>query len=71
MSAATSERISGKIRMRVTGNRVSVSAPRDQLYDLKKFNRLQELVLGKLGHVACISGFDLRWRQFEEIVLPG
>jgi hypothetical protein len=62
---------SGKISMRVTGQRVAVTAPREYLYDIKKFNRLQEVVLGKLGHLACISGFDLRWRQFEEIVLPG
>ncbi|MGL6289595.1 MAG: hypothetical protein ACRC2H_02795 [Silanimonas sp.] len=59
------------LRMRVSGNRVSVSAPRDHLYDLKKFGKLQEIVLGKLGHLACISGFDIRWRHFEEIVLPG
>ena len=59
------------IKMRVTGNRVTVSAPREYLYDIKQFARLQEVVLGRLGHQACISGFDLRWRQFEDIVLPG
>lgn len=59
------------LRMRVSGNRVSVSAPREFLYDLKKFNHIQELVLGKLGHLTCISGFDIRWRQFERVVLPG
>ena len=60
-----------KITIRVTGSRVSVSAPRDYLYDYKKFNRLQEVVLGKLGCLACTSGYDLRWRQFEEVVIPG
>ena len=60
-----------EVTIRVSGNRVSVSAPREHLYDLKNFTRLQELVLGKLGHQACISGFDLRWRQFDELVFPG
>ena len=61
----------GNITIHVSGNRVSVSAPRDYLHDIKKFGKLQEVVLGKLGHLGCTSGFDLRWRQFEEIVLPG
>jgi hypothetical protein len=67
--AALAER--SKVTIRVTGHRATISAPREHLYDLKKFQRLQEVVLGKLGHVACVSGFDLRWRQFEEIVQPG
>ncbi|MCE3004928.1 MAG: hypothetical protein LW860_19875 [Xanthomonadaceae bacterium] len=60
-----------RITIRVTGQRVAVTAPRDYLYDLKKFNRLNEVVLGKLGCTECTSGFDLRWKQFEEVVLPG
>lgn len=60
-----------RVTIRVTGQRVAVTAPREHLFDLRKFAQLQELVLGKLGHPACISGFDLRWRQFEEVVLPG
>jgi hypothetical protein len=60
-----------RVTIRVTGQRVAVTAPREYLFDVKKFNKLQEVVLGKLGHPACTSGFDLRWRQFEEVVLPG
>lgn len=60
-----------RVTIRVTGQRVTVTAPRDYLFDLKKFNRLNELVLGKLGCLECTSGFDLRWKQFEEVVLPG
>lgn len=60
-----------RVTIRITGQRVAVTAPRDYLFDLKKFEKLQEVVLGKLGHPACISGFDLRWRQFEDVVLPG
>ncbi|GEM_PF-2833360 len=66
-TAAISERT--EVTIRVTGNRATISAPRDYLYDLKKFSQLQELVLGKLGHQACYSGFDLRWRQFDRQIL--
>lgn len=70
MSQADTAR-QARVTIRVTGQRVAITAPRDYLHDLKKFTRLQEVVLGKLGHPACISGFDLRWKQFEEVVLPG
>lgn len=67
----TSASAAKNITIHVSGNRVSVSAPRDYLHDIKKFGRLQEVVLGKLGHLGCTSGFDLRWREFEEVVLQG
>lgn len=62
-AAAPSER--AEITIRVTGNRATISAPRDYLYDFRKFNKLQELVLGKLGCPNCHSGLDLRWQQFD------
>ena len=68
-TAAVSER--AQITIRVTGNRATVSAPREYLYDLKKFNSLQEVVMGKLGHLGCHSGFDLRWRQFDRQIING
>jgi hypothetical protein len=58
---------STKVTMAVRGQRVTISAPREVLYDIKKLMRLQEVALGKLGHLGCTSGFDLRWRQQEEI----
>jgi hypothetical protein len=66
-AAAISER--AEVTIRVTGNRATISAPRDHLFDSKKFNQLQEVVLGKLGHQGCTSGFDLRWRQFDRRIL--
>ncbi len=66
-TAAISER--AEVTIRVTGSRATISAPRDYLYDFKKFNKLQELVLGKLGCPNCHSGFDLRWRQFDREIL--
>jgi len=56
-----------KVSMAVRGQRVTISAPREVLYDIKKLVRVQEVVLGKLGHLGCTSGFDLRWQQQEEI----
>jgi hypothetical protein len=60
-----------RVTIRITGQRVAVTAPRDYLYDAKKFSKLQEVVLGKLGHLGCTSGFDVRWRQYDEVTLPG
>lgn len=56
-----------KVTMAVYGQRVTINAPREVMYDLKKLQRVQEVVLGKLGHAGCYSGFDIRWRQFEEL----
>jgi hypothetical protein len=58
--------LAAKVRMKVRGQRVTISAPREVLYDIKKLQRVQEVVLGKLGHTGCYSGFDIRWRQFED-----
>ncbi len=71
MSTKKAAAMPSRVAIRVTGHVASISAPKELLYDIKKFTRLQESVLGKLGCLACTSGFDLRWRGFEEIVLPG
>ena len=64
---ANEHTLQSKVSMAVRGQRVTISAPREVLYDIKKLVRLQEVVLGKLGHLGCTSGFDLRWRLQEEI----
>ena len=48
-------------------NVVRVSIPPDVHNDLAKFQRVQKDILGKLGCMACCSGWDIRFnvqRQF-------
>jgi len=49
------------------GNVVRVSIPADVHNDLSKFLKVQKDILGKLGCLACCSGWDIRFnvqRQF-------
>jgi hypothetical protein len=49
------------------GGVVSVTIPADVAFDLDRFGQVQKDILGKLGCMACCSGFDIRWefaRQF-------
>lgn len=48
-------------------NVVRVSIPADIHNDLAKFQKIQKDILGKLGCLACCSGWDIRFnvqRQF-------
>jgi hypothetical protein len=45
-------------------NVVQVSLPSDVAYDLAKFQRIQKDILGRLGCMACCSGWDIRWDIF-------
>lgn len=48
-------------------NIVRVSIPADVHNDLTKFLKVQKTILGKLGCLACCSGWDIRFnvqRQF-------
>jgi hypothetical protein len=67
--AARAER--AKIIIRVTGQCAAISAPRERRPGIQTFQGLQAVVVGKRGHGACASGFDLRTHRFEAIVLPG
>ena len=42
-------------------NVVRVSVPADIAYDLGKLQRVQKDILGRLGCLACCSGWDIRW----------
>lgn len=44
---------------------VRVSVPKDVLYNLDKFQAVQKDILGRLGCLACCSGYDIRF-DFEE-----
>ena len=40
---------------------VHVRIPRSVAFDLRRFQRVQIDILGRLGCQACCSGFDIRW----------
>jgi len=49
-----------------TNRVVRVSLPADVASDLAKFQRVQKDILGKLGCLACCSGWDIRWDIFND-----
>ncbi|HET9640749.1 MAG TPA: hypothetical protein VFP12_16255 [Allosphingosinicella sp.] len=46
------------------GNVVKVSLSADVANNLEKFQRVQKDILGRLGCMACCSGWDIRWDIF-------
>lgn len=55
------------LKARQAANRVvRVSVPADVGNDLAKFQRVQKDILGKLGCLACCSGWDIRWDIFND-----
>ncbi len=50
-----------------TNQVVNVTLPAEVAFDFDRFSKVQRDILGKLGCMACCSGFDIRWdfaRQF-------
>jgi hypothetical protein len=43
---------------------VRVTLSKEVAYDLDRFQEVQKEILGRLGCLACCSGFDIRW-EFE------
>jgi len=50
---------------------VRVQLPRELAYDLDKFQEVQKDILGKLGCMACCSGYDIRWEFEQRFVVDG
>jgi hypothetical protein len=44
---------------------VQVTLPAEVANNLEKFQRVQKDILGKLGCMACCSGWDIRWDVFQ------
>src|SRR3546814_11688123 len=42
-------------------NVIKVSLPASAYYDLDSFQKIQKGILGRLGCMACCSGWDIRW----------
>ena len=47
---------------------VEVHLPAKVGFDLERFQEVQRRVFDRLGHSMCVSGFDIRWR-FEQRLL--
>jgi len=45
----------------VRGEVVRVNVPVEVAFDLDKLQKVQRDILGRLGCLACCSGFDIRW----------
>jgi hypothetical protein len=45
---------------------IRVSLPADVAYDFNKFQKVQKDILGRLGCLACCSGWDIRWDIFRD-----
>lgn len=41
---------------------VTVTLPREVAFDLRKIQKIQEELLGRLGHPGCYSGWDILFR---------
>lgn len=48
---------------------VQVHVPLDLLWDLENLTRVKKEILGRLGCLACTSGFDIRWKGSREFVV--
>jgi hypothetical protein len=47
--------------LRASGNNVvRVTVPTEVYFDLDKIQRITKDILGRLGHLACYSGWDIR-----------
>ena len=51
------------IHHQVAGRTVVVTVPHTIVNDLDKIQRIQKSVLGRLGCLACCSGFDIIFRE--------
>jgi hypothetical protein len=49
-----------------SGRPIRVSLPADVAYDFDRFSKIQKDILGRLGCLACCSGWDIRWDIFRD-----
>jgi hypothetical protein len=52
----------------VNNRTITVVIPREVGFDLKKIQRIQEVLVGRLGHPGCYSGFDILFQQEVEFI---
>lgn len=49
--------------------RVNVSIPAEFANDIKHFSKIQKDILGRLGCMACCSGWDIRWNVERDFII--
>jgi hypothetical protein len=50
---------------------VNVRVPAEVAYDLDKIQQIQKDILGRLGCMACCSGWDIRYILENEFIVDG
>ncbi len=48
---------------------VMVHVPLEVMWDSERLTDLKKEILGRLGCLACTSGFDIRWKGAREFVV--
>lgn len=48
---------------------VTVHVPLEILWDSERLTGIKKEILGRLGCLACTSGFDIRWKGAREFVV--
>jgi hypothetical protein len=58
-----------QIAQAVSPEVVTVNVPINVLWDFDALTSIKKDVLGRLGCMACTSGFDIRWKGAREFVV--
>lgn len=58
-----------QISRAVSPETVNVHVPIEVMWDSDRLAGLKKDILGRLGCLACTSGFDIRWRTRREYVV--
>jgi hypothetical protein len=58
-----------QIALAATPEVVTVHVPINVLWDFDSLTGIKKDVLGRLGCMACTSGFDIRWKGAREFVV--
>jgi hypothetical protein len=67
---AKNELTSEQVAMASRPTAISVHVPVDLLWDFDSLTKVKKEILGRLGCLACTSGFDIRWRVRDFVVNP-
>lgn len=58
-----------QISRAVSPETVNVHVPIEVMWDSERLAGLKKDILGRLGCLACTSGFDIRWRTRREYIV--
>jgi hypothetical protein len=64
------KKLNAEQRLRaVQPEEVTVHVPLELLWDFESLSTVKKDILGRLGCLACTSGFDIRWKGVREFVV--